>query len=611
MQLMGSVKIQSLVARRDPTTNRDAGEQTSELGPNWPTCRNVISALKTITATAKTGDYIYVHYSGHGSRMKPVFNMSNRTTGDLALVLLEGHQSSDRYLRGPKLAGLLNAMVEKGLVVTVVLDCCFSASVYRNSDNDDNVRFLPDESEVGTYPEDITKGDNGYRDGSMRDNWLIDPDRYTILTACGPHEIATNGFHVEDRGKLYGALSYFLSKALSDHGLNRRHKDIYSHICSVFEYHCVPQTPVLYGNGNQGFFGMVKQQGKARQVCVMKRGAIVRLLSGLAHGVCEKDRFSIAPSNKLDDGTVDRDNGDLIGEVTQVQPLTCEMRVLGDSTDIQTGWVAEPLTSSYMSKCMFRLDPGLPCYDALLDALQRKSFGRHVSLEQDPAAQVTRVTSGANAYQVLDDSLEDILHIPSIPYGEEKTVVESICGILEHLTRFRMVKDLSNKSPTDAFRQHVQVQMVMGEDRFEPNGHIQALHERPIEIIVRNQGTMSIYAHFYNLGPCGRVKGMLGGTFVEIPPKYDPDDPREIPCTGTWKKRIKMKIPPVLQARGFCNDIMKVLITSKATSFETYELPDFNQIGKQESAQRQSGSQVDSVEEWMAFNFYIRTIKPL
>ena len=41
-----------------------------------------------------------------------------------------------RYLLGLELAQLLKQMVERELLVTVVLDCCFSGEVVRHHDSD-------------------------------------------------------------------------------------------------------------------------------------------------------------------------------------------------------------------------------------------------------------------------------------------------------------------------------------------------------------------------------------------------------------------------------------------------------------------------------------------
>jgi hypothetical protein len=206
----------------------------------WPTCRNVTLALEKIICEAKRGDFVYIHYSGHGTRItaSTFFAFSNASTGDLALVLLGGERGERvNCLKGPTLAGLLNTMVNIGLIVTIVLDCCFSAAVYR-SDAQDVRYFLYDPKEdCSQYPEDIVVDINTrstIHDASMQDNWLVDPDGYAILAACGPHESAKGGFEKEEKGRRYGALSYFLFSALSDYGLGRRHQDIHRHLCAVF-----------------------------------------------------------------------------------------------------------------------------------------------------------------------------------------------------------------------------------------------------------------------------------------------------------------------------------------------------------------------------------------
>ncbi|KAF4450821.1 putative caspase [Fusarium austroafricanum] len=608
-QLMSTVNIQIFTASERLVTEEYQGEIFPTDESNWPTCTNVISAMQNIISMAKTGDFVYVHYSGHGTRMKPVFEISNHTVGDLALVLLQGQQSPEKYLSGPRLAGLLKGMTDKGLIVTVVLDCCFSASVYRNSELDDNVRFLADESEAEMNPEDITRGDSShleYRDGSMRDNWLIDPDRYTILAACGPREIAKGGFEAMEKQRSYGLLSYFLAKTLSDHGLDRMHKDIYRHIRSVFEQHRIPQNPLLYGNGNQGFFGIAKQHSGIRHACVVKPESI-RLLSGAAHGVCRGDRFSLRPSKSVCEETTQRERTYAVGEVTQIGPLTSEMRLSGVSETIQTGWVAEPLTSSNMSNFLIQLDPGLLCYDGLLESLKRKGLGIFITGDPESAAQAIQVMCRTKVdYSIVNRPLENILHIPRVPCGEGD--IESLCNILEHLARFQMVKTLFNKSPAHAFLQSVQVQISLGDQTFKQDEQIHTQHEGLAQLIVKNMGNTDIFVHVYNMGPCGRVKNIFGGTFVQVPPKGEADRIKGIGCTGIYKKKIKMKVPPVLQADGFCIDIIKVFVTSKATSFEMLELPNFQQLESHQPGHRESNGLSEDVEDWMAFNFYMRTV---
>ncbi|KAI3322870.1 caspase domain-containing protein [Xylariaceae sp. AK1471] len=145
----------------------------------WPTRRNVTSTFDEITTSAMPGDSIYIHYSGHGTREKPSVKSYN-PTGDLALVLPTGDEENpETYLFGRSLAYYLNAMVMKGLVVTLVLDCCFSAGVYRSGDP--SIRFLPYDLEIGSKArESLTSevGSLGSRDVSMQPNWLVNQDQY-------------------------------------------------------------------------------------------------------------------------------------------------------------------------------------------------------------------------------------------------------------------------------------------------------------------------------------------------------------------------------------------------------------------------------------------------
>jgi hypothetical protein len=178
------------------------------------------SVFERVTSQAKPRDYVSFHYSGHGTRLPPCFDFSNQSTGDLALVLLEGDQSPELCLRGPRLARLLKDMVDKELVVTLILDCCFSAAVHRNSGLD--VRYLPygrtAASTHSLYPKDnlverSTRSAN--RDASMRDNWLVEPDRYAILAACGPHENAKGGFRgVQERVNIRSFVLFLIPNAL-------------------------------------------------------------------------------------------------------------------------------------------------------------------------------------------------------------------------------------------------------------------------------------------------------------------------------------------------------------------------------------------------------------
>jgi len=581
------------------TLTASGGDAPLEHSESWPNCRNMTSALETVTSRAQPGDFIYIHYSGHGTRSKPYYKFSSQSTGDLALVLLDEDGSRVRPLPGPRLAGLLKPMVDKALVITLVLDCCFSASVYRNSDP--NVRYLScGRIGVLTYPPvpeyDLADGNtrSTSRDPSMRDNWLLDPDRYTILAACGPHEKTKGGSEASEKGESYGALSYFLFKALSDHGLGRRHKDIHRHLCAKFWESCDVQHPVLYGNKDQAFFGRVDPYRNARSTSIFERDRSLRLLAGLAHGLRVGDRFVLSPFGPSSDRDVE---GNFIANVIHLWPLTSELELLGTPHSFQTGSIAEPLTCSYLLDFPVRLAPELSHQDDWRAALEERSLSTCIDNEQDPALQV--VLSN-NKYGILDEYGRKIINLPAMP--QDQTGTGRVCNVLEHLARFRMAKDITNEMPRAAFRESLDIQITANGKAFDPREQIEVRHDSIVELVMKNVGETALYVYVYNLGPLWQVKGMS----YEVIPERNRDD--DLKFTGISSKKIKMTVPPAMSGYGSCEDIMKVFVTSLPTSFDSFELPNLDELGKANVGDRTNRPNNHESEDWVALNFPIRTL---
>ncbi len=102
-------------------------DHPSEPRDQWPTYENMVSGFKKVTDMAQSGDMVYIHYSGHGGRATTVFPGLKGNEGlDEALVPTDIGNSEARYLRDIEIAHLLKTMVDKGLIVTIVLDSCHS-----------------------------------------------------------------------------------------------------------------------------------------------------------------------------------------------------------------------------------------------------------------------------------------------------------------------------------------------------------------------------------------------------------------------------------------------------------------------------------------------------
>jgi hypothetical protein len=166
--LKDSIKIWAITASQIDRRSPDLAQDPAL----FPTSENVTSAFESVTSLSKAGDYVYIHYSGHGTQKPPSGDFSNKSTGDLALVLLSGgKENRKQYLWGFELASLLKKMVNKELFVTLILDCYFSANVYRR--DNPSVRFLPYDSEFDSdhlLDLENNMGDRMHRDISMKLN---------------------------------------------------------------------------------------------------------------------------------------------------------------------------------------------------------------------------------------------------------------------------------------------------------------------------------------------------------------------------------------------------------------------------------------------------------
>ena len=568
----------------------------------WPTYRNVTSAFKTITSQAQPGDFVYIHYSGHGTRLKPCLDFSNWSTGDLALVLLKGDQSPEEYLRGPRLAGLLKGMVDKRLKVTLVLDCCFSATVYRNGGP--SVRYLP--CDLATTSSSLLDPGisldtcSAKRNASMRDNWLMEPDRYAILAACGPDEKAKGGSETSEKGLTYGALSYFLLQTISAHGLGWRHRDIHHHIRAIFWKSCIKQHPVLYGDADQGFFGPVQTHRSARSVRIVRREETIQLLAGQAHGFHDGDHFTVSRPNWTSEHGIEKK---LIAKIIQVGGLTSHLELLGPHCKVQTGWIATPLTCAYLAGFPIHLAPDLPQRDDWLAALKERSLSTDINPPQIPVLHV--MLKNTDEYKILDSSGQSLINLPAMPRDEVDT--DHICDVLEHLTRFKATKDLNNRVPNAAFRKSFDVQIVSGGAVFGPEEQIELRHNSRLEITINNKSDTTLYAYVYNLGSSWRVKGILDATDEAIPPrKYLHDGNWALP--GKLSRKIRMTVPPIMKAQGSCEDIIKVFVTSQPTSFDLLELPNLDGLAGIISGNRSSQCYSCESGDWVAISFSIRTL---
>jgi hypothetical protein len=477
-------RIKKYLEARSTTTNIDTFTASAPSDPNsrhppenpdsWPTRENVASSLRRIIDKAKPGDFVYIHYSGMGVRMEGTSNYSDENTGNLALVLFDDVNGSYN-LSGRYLADYLNKMLKKGLFVTLVLDCSFSGGV-----------VLP--------------------------KWLVDPDGYTIFTACGPHEMASE---LTVEGESHGALSYLLVRvltALRKRGLEITNQSLYQHLRVQFHASWQKQNPMCYGNKNFSFFGNLRAPDMAFTSVFMTQGCLC-LDAGHAHGVCEGDEYAVyppyTPEDVFNDTTkaaarvrVDVVRG-LISDLVGIEPMSI-------LSQVKTGWKARPLIHLSPRKVHVLLRVNTGNQAQWRAAAKRRRF-LHLSTEDEGVESVlfNVIRNKRNEYEILDHSCEKIISLPTIPFDEEGAL-DRVMDILEHLATFKYFEAFENRMPSLFFEDSFTIHLSDAtRNDLGTAGFLDVKHQDVLNLTVENKGTEPLYLAIFDLGPSWQIDNLL------------------------------------------------------------------------------------------------------
>lgn len=624
-----------------------------------PTHNNVVGALRDLKGKTKKNDRVYIHYSGHGTCFPPQ-NQKERYEFDsfggvLALCLLSDEDSAvTDDLRGQKLAALLNGIARNGVVVTVVFDCCFSGRIFRH-DETREVRYLPHtltrwwaEDEREDAPEDRFSEIDGladwFRNASLMPNWLLDPEDYTILVACGPHQLAAE---VKVGEEVFGKLSYHLYEYFKQYGLQRKLKNVYNYLVTHFRNpdraalgdsgdsdpdSWTGQTPVLYGNKEINFFGMPAMKGLGADILDMARMPVekyqpardefeFRVRVGEAHGFCPRDEFyvrAMAPSESpLVEGRL-KEVGSVLSTLDMVDLTITQQREFFDSREV----VAEPRVRRRLHAFPVYLDSTVPDRDKMTGSLSHYSLSVHGDKSQPYFFHLTLKTDdteGTEHYDILDSEGNSLTNLPSMLASSSSA--PQIAGYVAHLANYTLVKYLKNDHNDEqmsAFRDSFGLfALDRSGARFASDNLIE-VQDYPenkrwtFELNFVNHGATTLYVYIYALSPLWEVDHVHQATLDMVPPaalgwsqRIENKDYRP-----SLTKKLRTVVPEAMRGKfNHCDDVVKVIVTSKPSTFDILELPRLGAGHEHPTRGKDSVKEQPGLADcWDAFSFPVRTI---
>jgi hypothetical protein len=317
-----------------------------------PTYQNIVQSFNDITENAQAQDLVYIHYSGHGGRVKTIFpDFKGEGLFDEGLVPMDVGDNG-RYLRDVEVATLLKRMTDKGLIVTIIFDSCHSGGATRGDgdirgsrNGEPDTQERPFDSLVATR-EDLVQNWRFLTQGDSREGWLPTQRDYVFLGACRPSEYAyESAFNGKDRN---GALTYWMLDTFNTVPTGLTYQALYDRVKGQIQSKFPNQLPMLLGEGDRLVFGSeiqpVQYSLTVINVASVQGTLEVTLDGGLAQGLSRGTRFALYP---VGSDFTDKQQRMAVVEITELQASTATAKIL-------------TMEESGVSAVIEDIQPGLP-----------------------------------------------------------------------------------------------------------------------------------------------------------------------------------------------------------------------------------------------------------
>jgi hypothetical protein len=463
----------------------------SESPEERSTYQNIVQAFRKLEESAQPGEQIYIHYSGHGGKVKTLPEhrvLIPHKEIDEALVPADLGNNEGRYLRDIELAFLLQKLVDKGLYVTIVLDSCHAGSTTRREESSvrgsNAVNTLNRSSLVASDkeladnwlrlpPPRITRG------VSVSSEWLPDPRGYVLLAACRSHEGAHE--YAFDRVNKQGVLTYWLLESFSKFGdgatFRTLHRYIHAKVSQQFKG-LDAQNPQLEGEGDRVVFRRETVQPPFAFVVldVDEANLQVTLSAGRAHGLGADARFALYRASQADFKRSDTPlaiaqtiesgitssrarllNRSLHGQVEQGDRAI--LLAPGADTPRFTVRVLAPEETTSLQAA---------AVEQVIQLLRSHNEGYVQLTDEDGAPDFLATITPGNLFRICDSSGMEIPNIrPSLSVADP-TAPPLVVDRLLHLAKYGSARELKNFDPLSPLSRKFSVELMGVQAAYTP-----------------------------------------------------------------------------------------------------------------------------------------------
>ncbi|MBL0307148.1 MAG: caspase family protein [Chitinophagaceae bacterium] len=206
----------------------------------------IIQSMNDLLEKSNANDFAFIYYAGHGSQV-PNSLAREEDKKDESMVPSDTWKPGVQDIRDKELAKVYNAFLDKGVKLTVIMDCCHSGSLSRGPNTPGQFRFIADanydakDASQPTPPETRPEGN------------------FLIISAAQDNEFAQE--QRDENNIPHGAFTIALRQALEQQSVNASVINLFTSIRAILKSNGKKQEPVLGGKPErqqQTLFGITK-----------------------------------------------------------------------------------------------------------------------------------------------------------------------------------------------------------------------------------------------------------------------------------------------------------------------------------------------------------------
>lgn len=206
----------------------------------------ILKQLTALLEKSKPNDIAFIYYAGHGSTVTNSLSSEADKT-DETIVPSDTWKEGVQDIRDKELAKIFNQFIDKGVKLTVIMDCCHSGSLSRGPQEPgvfrfiDNANYDAKDASKPVPPETRKEGN------------------FLIFAAAQDNEFAQ-----EQRDEFnipHGAFTIGLMQALEQQSVNASALSLFTSVRAILKSNGKKQEPVLGGSAarqQQTLFGITK-----------------------------------------------------------------------------------------------------------------------------------------------------------------------------------------------------------------------------------------------------------------------------------------------------------------------------------------------------------------